>query len=54
MRKEEEDEYLMDCQYEYIFAGHSDYYGLLSHHTGECVNTVAKEGIELSFRISDC
>lgn len=38
-----QDGYLMDRQYEYVFAGDSHYYGFLSHSPGDCIDQVAEE-----------
>ncbi len=35
----------MDRQYQYVFVGDSDYHGLLSYHTGECIDPVVKKGM---------
>jgi hypothetical protein len=35
----------MDRQYEYVFVGDSNYYGLLSYRPGGCVDQVAEERI---------
>jgi hypothetical protein len=45
MVRGEEDEYFMDCQYEYFFVSDFDHYGFVSHHAGECVDSVVEEGI---------
>jgi hypothetical protein len=35
----------MGCQYKYFFVDPFDYYGLLSHHTGERIDQVAEERV---------
>ena len=46
-------ECLMDRQYQYVLANPSDHYGFLSHHTGECTDPVAEEGMK-EFQIANC
>jgi len=45
MGKEEGDECLMDCQYQYVPLGDPDYYGFLLDHTGQCPDPLVKKGI---------
>jgi hypothetical protein len=40
-----QDGYLMDRQYQYVFAGDSNYYGFLSYCPGECIDQVAEERV---------
>jgi hypothetical protein len=35
----------MDCEYQYIFVGHSDHYDFLSHNAGECSDPFLEKGI---------
>jgi hypothetical protein len=37
----------MDCQYEYVPTNPSDHYGFLPHHTSDCFDPMAEEGMRL-------
>ncbi len=40
-----QDGYFMDCQYEYVFVGHPDHHGFVSHYSGERTDPVDEKGI---------
>ncbi len=44
-KKEGEDGYFVDRQYEYFSSGVSHHQGLLSYRSGEYLDSVAKEGM---------
>jgi len=35
----------MGCQYEYVFAGDTDYHGFLPHHPGQWADPVVEKGV---------
>jgi len=35
----------VDCQYQYLFVGDSDYHGFLSHHTGKRFNPLVEKRV---------
>ena len=54
IKRREEDGCSVDRQYEYFSSGASHRHGFLCHSSGQHADSVAKKGVKLPLRISDC
>jgi len=51
MERGDEDEYSMDCQYQYLSVDTSDHYGFLSYNADQCIDPLFKERMKKHCRL---